>query len=84
MIQGVDMSMVSNPPHYDGDGKITCMDALKSMLSGIDIPPIAAYWWGCAFKYTWRHAKKNGAQDIDKAIQCLTYLKEELYGVEND
>lgn len=35
---------------------------------------------GNAVKYICRHAIKNGAQDIDKAIHYLQLLKETEYG----
>lgn len=78
---------VKAPSHYAGDG-IECKEAMRSMMSGTycyvadrenysheNIPPSAFYWWGCAFKYIWRWNRKNGVQDIDKAIECLTELK---------
>lgn len=69
---------VTAPLHYAGDGKITAKDAMRSMMHGADVTPIEAYWWGCAFKYVWRAVHKNGLQDIDKAIQCLTELRKEV------
>ena len=65
---------VGNPMHYVGNGRISCMDAMKSMMSKATIMPSQAYWWGCAFKYIWRWPFKNGSQDVRKAIQCLEYL----------
>ena len=76
---------VKAPKHYAGNGKIECKDALESMLYPTGITkPIVNYWWGCAFKYLWRWPLKNGRQDIEKCIQCLEYLKEELEGLENE
>lgn len=74
---------VKAPRHYAGDGEIECMDALKSMFHNANSPeagltPTMVYWWGCAFKYLWRWPWKNGRQDIEKAIQCLTYLRNEV------
>lgn len=73
---------VKEPRHYAGDGKISCMMALKSMLhkSHEKLTPMMIYWWGCAFKYMWRWPWKNEVQDIEKCEQCLKYLKEELNG----
>lgn len=77
---------VSAPRHYQGDGEIECMDALRSMMSdvfcvqpqddaeAIHIPPTCFYWWGCAFKYLWRWIWKNGVQDLRKCRQCIDYL----------
>lgn len=69
---------VSAPAHYAGDGKTTCMEAMKSMMGAADVGPAEAYWWGCALKYVWRWPHKNGAEDIRKAIRCLEILLEEV------
>ena len=73
---------VSHPGHYAGDGAIECMDAMCSMMSGDQyaLPPQAAYWWGCAFKYLWRWRRKGGVQDLKKCAQCVDYLIEEIEG----
>lgn len=36
---------------------------------------IKAYLIGCAAKYIYRYPKKNGLQDLDKAIECLKMLR---------
>ena len=66
--------MVSAPPHYAGDGEVSCMRALRSMMAGQIVTPEQAYWWGCAFKYLWRWCAKNGEEDLMKARQCIGYL----------
>lgn len=70
---------VEHPAHYAGTG-IECMDAMSSMMGAVagDVPPIAAYWWGNAFKYLWRWRKKNGREDLEKARQCIAYLLDEI------
>lgn len=64
---------------YNGDGKVTAADAMESMLAGDaeDVSYIETYWQASALKYIWRYSRKNGIQDIEKAIQCLEYLKRE-------
>ena len=69
---------VSNPRHYAGNGDISCMDALESMLDPANVTPIQAYWWGCTFKYLWRWPNKNHLEDLKKARQCIDYLIEEV------
>ena len=69
---------VKRPFHYEGDGKISCMDAMKSMMHAIDATPPMIYWWGCAFKYLWRWPHKNEVQDLKKARQCIDYLIKEV------
>lgn len=73
---------VEHPDHYAGDGKIECMDAMRSMMSGDQyaLPAQSAYWWGCAFKYLWRWRRKNGVQDLQKCKQCIDYLIAETEG----
>lgn len=77
---------VNRPAHYEGDGEVPCMRAMRSMMHEADVAPIQAYWWGGAFKYIWRiFSKENPGQDIEKAIRCLTYLRDEVgYQVEED
>ena len=70
---------VKAPAHYSGNG-IECKDALRSMMSGVDVTPEQAYWWGAIFKYTWRWPIKNGVEDLLKARQCIDYLLESLGG----
>jgi hypothetical protein len=37
------------------------------------------YMEGCAIKYICRHGKKNGKQDLEKAIHYLQLLIEKAY-----
>lgn len=71
---------VSAPAHYAGADGIECMDAMRSCMGAVSIqlPPIALFWWGCAFKYLWRWPLKNGSQDLEKARRCIGYLLDEL------
>ena len=77
-------NVVEHPDHYAGDGKIECMDAMRSMRSGDQyaLPPIAAHWWAEAFKYIWRWRRKNGVQDLQKCKQCIDYLIDEIGGAQ--
>lgn len=84
-------NVVSHPSHY-ASGGIECKDAMKAAM-GKDhcawfygnndllpkyLPPMAFYWWGCAFKYLWRWDKKNGVEDLQKCKQCIDFLIEEM------
>ncbi len=75
-------NLVEHPSHYSGDGKIECMDAMRSMMSGdaYALPAIAAHWWAEAFKYIWRWRRKGGVQDLRKCRQCIGYLIDEIEG----
>lgn len=62
-----------DPGHYhdrDGSG-IHCHTAQKAMLG---VNGFKAYMLGCALKYLWRHDKKNGKEDLKKAIRCIQFV----------
>ena len=67
-----------NPGHYEGDGEVSCARALRSMLHGVKLAPIAIWWWACAFKYLWRWVWKNGVKDLMKARDCIDRLIAEV------
>ena len=69
-----------DPSHYEGDGRVTCADALRSMTHGCGMPPMRLWWWGCAFKYLWRWPRKNGAEDLRKAKDCIERLLADVEG----
>ncbi|WP_052241526.1 DUF3310 domain-containing protein [Berryella intestinalis] len=72
---------VTAPAHYAGDGEVECKRAMESMLAGYaGVAPTAVYWAGAALKYLWRWPLKSGAQDVDKAIECLRILRAEIGG----
>ena len=50
-----------------------CIDIAKELCQGAN--GVRAYLIGCAVKYIYRYPKKNGLQDLDKAIECLTMLR---------
>ena len=68
---------IKNPLHYTfrGTPAIKAVDILTAKATGR-----VAYLIGCTVKYLYRYPMKNGAQDLDKAIQCLKMLREYLYG----
>ena len=67
---GIDM--VENPPHYNNNSSIECIDAMEAMTKGSDISGHAAYCWQSAFKYLWRWPYKEKAlQDLYK---CRWYI----------
>ena len=65
-----------HPGHYSRGG-MECADAMRAMMYGLDITNMEAYWLGCAMKYIWRFAEKNGVEDLEKARECLRLLIEE-------
>lgn len=67
--------MVQHPSHYT-QGGIECLDAIKAAT--VDKQGIEAVCVANVIKYTWRFKKKNGLQDIDKALFYLKYLRKEV------
>ena len=66
---------VNHPAHYTAGG-IECIDAIEAATEGLT--GIMAVCAGNAIKYIWRFSRKNGIEDIDKAIWYLNRLKETL------
>ena len=54
---------ISHPSHYT-TGKIECIDALESALTGLS--GLGAFCAGNTIKYLWRHTRKGGAEDLRK------------------
>lgn len=68
---------VTYPIHYAGNNKITCKDALNSMMCPLEaaITPKLGYWFGCAFKYLWRaFLKGDPEKDLKKCKQCVNEM----------
>lgn len=65
---------VSKPTHYN-QGGVECIAAIEAAVVGL--APFDAYLVGNAIKYTWRHSKKNGNEDLFKAIWHLQRLAED-------
>ena len=53
---------VQSPEHYTS-GDIQCIDA---MIAAFGIESVMNFCCCNAFKYLWRHKKKNGLQDLNK------------------
>lgn len=66
--------MVNHPPHYEG--KVECIDALESATAGLE--GIEAVDTANAIKYLWRWKKKNGKEDLKKAIWYIKHLLKTL------
>lgn len=70
--------MVNHPPHYmlaDGLEAIDVIAAATKDLNGMEAVDTA-----CALKYTIRWKKKNGVEDIEKAVWYLNDLIKRLKG----
>lgn len=75
-----DDKMVSHPDHYNS-GKFEVIDIIEEFTK--DLSGIEAVDTGNAIKYVLRWHKKNGIQDVKKAIWYLTHLVEHLEEKEN-
>ena len=58
---------VEHPEHY-ASGSIECIDA---MIETQGIEAVKNFCICNAFKYLWRHGKKNGVEDVKKASWYL-------------
>lgn len=69
-----------HPDHYSG--LYECWVIMKYLLSRKPFfTPFQGYLYGCSFKYSWRMGEKKNVdiiQDIDKQINYLTKLKEDI------
>ena len=63
--------VINHPSHYT-QGSVECIDAMKSAFGAEEL---AVYCKIAAFKYIWRCERKNGSEDIKKAVW---YLKKYL------
>lgn len=68
---------VRHPDHYTWKG-VECIKIIEVMTRGMS--GIEAYYMGNAVKYLYRFLRKNGGEDLDKAIQYITMLREYRYG----
>ena len=69
--------MIRHPDHYTFRGR-EAIEAVQIMTGKSEGQ--AAYLEGCAVKYLYCYPRKNGKQDLDKAIQCIKMLRDHLYG----
>lgn len=67
----LDDTMVNHPPHYTA-GKVECIDALEAATIGLQ--GIEAVCTANAIKYLWRQSRKNGVEDLKKAIFYIERL----------
>ncbi len=65
---------VNHPSHYT-QGKVECIDAMEQAL-GTEV--VKGFCLGNTYKYLWRHADKNGDEDIKKAVWYFSRYKQIL------
>lgn len=62
---------VNHPEHYTAGG-VECIEALKAATVGLE--GIEAVCTANAIKYLWRWKRKNGTEDLRKAIWYINRL----------
>ena len=65
---------VHQPAHYQG--KVECIDAIESAVQGLE--GIEAVCTANVIKYVYRWKKKNGLEDLEKAMWYLVKLTRHL------
>lgn len=71
--------MVSHPDHYKSENGLEVIDVIEAFTS--DLSGIEAVDTANIIKYICRWKKKNGVQDIEKAIWYAQHLVDHLKGV---
>jgi len=68
--------MVNEPPHYQSDAGIECIDAIEAATTGLQ--GFEGYCIGNAIKYLWRWKHKGGVQDVEKARWYLNRILDHI------
>lgn len=68
----LEFDVVRRPKHYT-DEKVECIDA---MIETFGVEAVKSFCVCNAFKYHWRHDKKNGEEDIKKATWYMDKYRE--------
>lgn len=66
---------VSHPNHYQSKSGLECKDVLNAATE--ELKGYEAVWTANAIKYLWRWKKKNGDEDLRKAIECIKFILDE-------
>lgn len=62
-------------PNYYSRNGLECYDVIRASMGD---EKYIGFLWGNIQKYLWRWEKKNGKQDLEKAVEYLTKLIETL------
>jgi hypothetical protein len=71
--------IVNHPSHYT-TGKVECIDAIEAATQGLE--GLDAVCTANAIKYLWRWKKKNGIEDLHKAVWYTEKLIDKLSATE--
>lgn len=72
--------MVSHPAHYMSETGLEVIDVLEAFTS--DLKGIEAVDTANALKYLCRWSKKNGIQDLEKAMWYIQHLIDHLKNID--
>lgn len=81
MYKSSDM-MVSHPEHYQSETGLEVIEVIEAFT--FDLRGIEAVDTGNAIKYLCRWSKKNGVQDLEKAIWYIQHLIDHIKAKTND
>lgn len=83
-IKGIDKKpeMVNHPSHYQSKKGIEVIDVMEAFTE--DLSGVEAVNTSQAIKYILRWDKKNGAEDVEKAIWYLNRLLDHLKNKEKE
>lgn len=70
--------LVSHPDHYQSKKGFEVIDVIEAFTEGLD--GIKAVDTGNAIKYLCRWSRKNGTQDLEKAMWYISHLIHYLNG----
>lgn len=68
--------MVNHPNHYQSKNGLEVIDVIEAFTE--DLEGIEAFDCGNALKYITRWKKKNGIEDLKKAVFYINHLIEKL------
>ena len=77
-----DDKMVSHPDHYQSESGLEVIDVIEAFTA--DLKGIEAVDTGNAIKYLCRWKKKNGLQDLKKAMWYLNHLINHVEKIEKE
>lgn len=66
--------VVNNPSHYRGSKELEVMEVLENFLTPEELK---GFYKGNVIKYILRSAKKNGTEDLNKALKYLEWFSKE-------
>lgn len=79
---GEESSMVEHPDHYQSETGLEVWDVIEAFT--FDLRGVEAFDTGNIIKYICRWNKKNGLQDLEKAMCYLEHLINHVKNIEKE